>query len=380
MEWSIRNMLNPVITRLLIYGVNPIDLEYVLTRVESKNHINSKSLEKTWLVEWEKKAERYKLLGEKAEMEGNNLSAREYYLYAAQCWYAVFLINLSGIDEKKRVYDMYRDYYKKSIKYLDSKVECIELPINEGKKLSCYLHHSNKNDNEKSPCVIIYSGLGSCKEEMNTLARPLVERGIAVFIADMPGNGESLLSGDVKCTVANLINTFKMIPDYLDKRDDIINGSYGAYGLCMGGGYAYKACSIDSRYTFCATLFPLFITEVDKNATPQWMKKGEWYDFQTGGKAADEFLDEMSTLAEGSIKCPYLFIHGKHDNWMTYDKAIKLYEMALGEKEKIIVEEEPVFSSSQVVTHTMPVGEQIHWIRYSAADWMVKHCRKGGLK
>ncbi|HEY9062721.1 MAG TPA: alpha/beta hydrolase [Pseudobacteroides sp.] len=372
MEWTIRSILNPVITRLLVYGVNPIDLEYVLTRVEGKNHINSRSLEKSWFEEWEKKAEKYESLGKSAEIHGNYLSAREYFFHAAQCWYAVFLINLSGISEKKRVYGMYRDCYRKSVQYLETKVECIELSFQD-KNLFCYLHHPKKSNNLKSPCVIIYSGLGSCKEEMHTLAMPLVERGIAVFIADMPGNGESLLMGDIKCTANNLSSAFSLIPDYLDKRDDIKNRAYGAYGLCMGGGYAYKASSMDSRHSSCVTLFPLFITQVDKNITPQWMKKGEWYDFQTGGKAADEFLNEMSILAQGTINCPYLFVHGKHDNWMTFEKAEKLYEMAQGVKEQIIIEEEPVFSNSQVVTHTMPVGEQIHWIKHTAADWMLRY-------
>lgn len=373
MEWSVRSLLNPVITRLLIYGVNPIDVEYVVSVVENKNLINSRSLEKSWLDEWEKKALRYKEMAEECEKNNNAISAREFYMYAAQCYYAVFLINLSGTEPKKRVYMEYASLYRKSMAYNMSKVEYIEIPIDDGNTISGYLHHPISKTQAESPCVIIYSGLGSCKEEMNTLARPLVDRGIAVFVPDMPGNGESLFIYDTKCRVHNLNSAFTQIPDFLEKRADIKKGAFGVYGLCMGGGYAYRAACTDSRYKFCVTFFPLFITMVDPKATPQWMRQGEWYSYQTGGVSTDDFMNEMKALEEGSINCPYLFIHGKYDNWMTIELATKLYDKAQGEKEKIIIEEEPVFSNQQIVTHTMPVGEQLHWVRHVAADWAAVH-------
>lgn len=374
MEWSIRGLLNPVITRLLIYGVNPIDVEYVLSKVESKNHLNSKSLEKSWLEEWEKKADKYTSLGVEAEKRSSSISAKEYFFYASQCWYALFLINFSSIEEKKRVYKNYSDLYKRSMSHSTSNVEYVEIPIEGNQTLSAYLHHPQKDDGSLKNCVIIYSGLGSCKEEMNTLARPLVDRGFAVLTPDMPGNGQTLFEKGVKCRVKTLESAFTKIPDYLESRTDIKKSAFGVYGLCMGGGYAYRAASIDKRYVGCVNFFPLFISMIDQKTTPQWMKQGDWYSYQVGENIpGQEFIEEMKALEAGNLSCPYLFVHGNHDNWMTIDLAMTLYERASGLKEKIIVEEEPVFSNQQFVTHTMPVGEQLHWIRYEAADWM-KRC------
>jgi dienelactone hydrolase len=375
MEWSIRSLLNPVITRLLIYGVNPIDVEYVISAVEKKNHINSRSLEKSWLEEWEKKALKYKSLAEESKRKNNLLSAHEFYSYAAQCYYAVFLINLSGIEDKRRVYQEYAFFYRKSMELYPSKVEYLEIPINSESSVCGFLHQPIMQTQTENPCVIIYSGLGSCKEEMHTLARPLVDRGITVFIPDMPGNGESLFKNSLKCRIHNLNAAFTRIPDELEKRSDIKKGAFGVYGLCMGGGYAYRAACMDPRYSFCVTLFPLFITQVDPRSTPQWMRQGEWSSFQFGGISADNFMKEMLSLEEGVLSCPYLFVHGKYDNWMTIESAMNLYNKAQGEKEKIIIEEEPVFSNQQVVTHTMPVGEQLHWVRHVTADWMAAHCK-----
>ena len=64
MQWSIRNLLNPVIARCLIYGVNPFDLEFVLRKMEEKPLLNARMLDDTWMSEWEKKAQHFISLAE----------------------------------------------------------------------------------------------------------------------------------------------------------------------------------------------------------------------------------------------------------------------------------------------------------------------------
>jgi dienelactone hydrolase len=379
-EWSIRSMLNPVIARLLIYGVNPNDLESVLSVVEKQNLVNARLLEKTWLAEWEKKAARYQTLGEEAARKNRTVSAQEFFLFAAQCYYAIFLINQKNLEDKKRIYRQYAEFYQRSVSYHKEPVEMVEIPLGNGQALPAYFHHPRTSSGKvspntaKSPCVIVFSGLGSSKEEMRILAEPLVERGIAVLVPDMPGNGAALFERDIKCRLEQIQTAFVRLVDYLETRKEIHPKAIGSYGLCMGGGYAHRAACVDERYKFCVTLFPLFIARVEPGATPQWMKQGDWYNYQTGGIPGPDFLAEMEHLEAGELSCPYLFIHGEHDNWMTITSAMKLFDRAKGEKEKIIIAEAPVFSNQQIVTHTMPVGEQLHWIRHTAADWIKDHC------
>jgi fermentation-respiration switch protein FrsA (DUF1100 family) len=375
-SWTIRGLLNPVITRLMIYGVNPIDVEAVLCAVESKNHISAKSLERSWLAEWEQKASRYCELAQQAEHQGNLLSAGKLYTLVAQCYYAAFLINPSGHDVKKHIYSQYAHFYHRCEAYYPSPVVHLQIPLENG-VLPGYLHlplHEQTGD--PRACAVIFSGLGSCKEEMHMLARPLVQRGIAAFVPDMPGSGEALFMNDVKCSFRAVNAAFSRILDVLSARQELQHAIFGSYGLCMGGGYAHRAASVDRRYQFCVTLFMLYINQVQLGSTPQWMRQGEWYNFQTGGVPGDQFLQEMGGLAEGTLECPYLFIHGKHDNWMTLDSALAFFDRATGEKEKLIIEEPPVFSNQQMVTHTMPVGEQLHWVKHYAADWIAARTRQ----
>jgi pimeloyl-ACP methyl ester carboxylesterase len=100
------------------------------------------------------------------------------------------------------------------------------------------------------------------------------------------------------------------------------------------------------------------------------MSQGDWIGYQTGGLQGEDFLRELKPLEEGHLRVPFFLVHGRHDNWMTVARALEILESAEGPKEHLIIEEEPVFSAQQVVTHTMPVAEQLHWVRHRAADWI----------
>jgi dienelactone hydrolase len=370
-EWSIRGLLSPVITRLLIYGVSPIDVEYVVSVLERTDDL--RSLEKLWLAEWEKKADAYRAIGEEARQNSRPDTARELFFLAAQCLYAAFLINFSDATEKQRAYAKFAEYYGRSIRHEEPRVEKIEIPLGQGALLPGYFHRP-AGDTVRA-CAVVYSGLGSCKEEMHLLCRPLVRRGVAAFVADYPGNGEALFERGLNCSRTALENSFGRIIDFLEKKPGCEGARFGSYGLCMGGGYAHRAAAIDPRYRFCVTLFPLFIGQVGADATPQWMKRGKWYDLQTGGVAPEAFLTDMAGLEQGALDCPFLFIHGTHDNWMSLERASALFERARGTKKKIVIDTVPVFSTGAAVTHTMPVGEQLHWVKHVAADWIAEIVR-----
>lgn len=367
-EWGIRSFLAPVITRMLIYGTNPFDIEACLQDVESINILNSNMLQDKWMEFWENKAERYREIAEKAVENGNRFTAYEMYQQAAQCYYSIFLINFVNLEIKKKVYLEYVKYYQKALFYMDTESKRVEIPYDSENKLPAYLHIPQGDG--PFACTILFAGLGSCKEEMDILAQPLIKRGVAVLIPDLPGSGESLYDKDIKCRMANLKKAFTCIVDYAISLDTIDSNKIGAAGLCMGGGYAYKATSLDTRLRFCANLFPLFINQVEDNVTPGWMKQGPAYNFQTGGANLEEFLAEMGLEDHEKVDVPYYLIHGKHDNWMTIESAMKLYENTTGKKELLVIDDDPVYYQGIKVTHTMPVGEQLHWVKNIYADWI----------
>jgi dienelactone hydrolase len=361
--------LNPVVARLLIYGVNPFDLERVLRKVESAPLRNARQLETRWLESWEELAQLWKRRFQAAVEQARLQSAREMGMNLCCCRLAQFLISPGEIQLRREIYERYAADYRYVAAQFQSPVQQVQVPLSSGARLEALLHLP------KGPaphaCAVVLSGLGSCKEEMHTLARLMVERGLAALVPDMPGNGETLFRGNVTCGSENLSASFRAIAEFIESRPDLDGARFGALGLCMGGGYAYRACSEDVRYGWCATLFPLFINEVGAARTPAWMKSGAWYDLQTGGKTEAEIFRELGWHDEMSVRCPFIMAHSKHDNWMTLEQAQLLYDHANpADRELLLIDEEPVFVSGETTTHSMPVGEQLAWVGPVVADWV----------
>lgn len=371
MKWAVRDLLNPVVTRSLLYGSDPFDMEYVLKQIDAIDVMSGRKIQAVWLGEWDNKISHYEKLMKKAEDSGNRISALAYAKLISVCHYAKFMINLEDTDKKIAVYNGLRSSYKKYISMRDAKTEYVEIASEAG-VIPAYLHFPDDGSKGSYPCVVTYSGIGSCKEELEMLAEPLRERGIAVLCPDMPGTGAALMDNGIKCGGEMLDAAIDGIYDYLRGRTDIDSGRIGNYGLCMGGGYAFRATVRQPQAKCCASLFPLFINYSKLDSIPIWMKKGKWASVQY----CDNFHESMKKIEEGTISADFLMVHSDDDNWMTPEASERLWNKAEGHKERIHITEKPSYVSEETIMHSMPVGEQYHWVKHEAADFIAM--RLGG--
>lgn len=366
--WGLRNVLGPVLTRLIIYGTNPVDVEQVMRAVEDAPMRNALDLENNWSNNWINRAEHYLSIAENASTD---ITKEKMYRLVTQCYYATFLINYAEHSRKCELYKKYSEYYHKTISFNRAIVEKLYLPLNDSQTLPAYLHLPEGKG--QFPCTVVLAGLGSCKEEMEIFVRPILERGIAALVPDLPGCGESIYNQNIKCRRTTLEQSFDLLFDFIDKHELIDSKKIGTAGLCMGGGLSFMAASREKRISFTATLFPLIINQVADSMVPEWMKSGKWFELISGMTDSKEFLYEMGLSGEEEVNNSFLMIHSKHDNWMTLEMAKKaMFDKVTGEKEIIIVEEEPVLTSKEAITHSMPVGEQMHWAKEVLADWIYK--------
>lgn len=376
--WSLRGLLGPVTARLLIFGVNPMDLEAVFSRLEGKPILNAKMLETRWLSEWESLAETWNNRAREAMEGGHSATAATCLFHAASCGLARFLVNTSDLETKTAVYREFAAAYRD---YLDLVPGCEDLRIHcpGGETLPALLHLPAGEG--RHPCAVVFAGLGACKEEMNTIARALVERGVAAIVPDMPGSGAALFDQGVPCSMKRIESAITGLADVARSHPSLDGSRFGATGLCMGGGYAFRATAIDSRYRFGATLFPLFINMTDPAGIPQWMRSGQWIDFQTGGVDTDTFMATMGPAPTDAPKVPFLIVHGRHDNWMTWDSANALLARVDNPRRDLVtIENEPVITGGSATTHAMPVGEQMHWAVPMVADWVGDRIREMGTR
>ncbi|MDE7099351.1 MAG: esterase FrsA, partial [Ruminococcus sp.] len=375
MKWRIRDLLNPVVTRSMIYGADPFDIEYVLQKVDRIEKMSGKEVKNVWFSEWQRKAQIYLKNAVKSEKKGRTISAREYYMMTAQCCYACYMINMDDIELKRGVYNCLAKYYKKAVSFRSNLVEYVEIPFGDV-VIPAYLHFPDNGKSDKPySCVMTYSGIGSCKEELDMLALPLNERGIAVLCVDMPGTGSSLFDYDLKCNGAVIESAFKAMHDYLVSCSDIDAKNLANYGLCMGGGYAFRASSLMPDVKCCVSLFPLLLDIADVDSVPIWMKRGKWANFQHGTIDGETFLNEMKTLGQGEISCDFLMVHSADDNWMDTDATMKIFNRANGYKERFPVVEKPAYVSEETIMHAMPVGEQFHWVKHIASDFIAERLK-----
>lgn len=366
-QWGLRSVLGPVLTRLIIYGTHPVDVEHAMQFVENAPMKNALDLERNWSTVWSERAEKYVSLLEKASSK--TMQERMYKL-ATQCYYATFLINYSEHTQKVSLYKKYAENYRNGVSFSRS-VTREELLLSSGKSIATYIHTPNKSDGP-FPTVVILAGLGSCKEEMEIFVEPLIQRGIAAVVPDLPGCGESIYIEDIKCRMETIHETFDLLENLIKGSPQLDDRRCGTAGLCMGGGLSYKAAARSTMYSFCATLFPLLINEVPDEKVPGWMKSGKWFELISGMDDAKAFINEMGLSESEIVNDNFLMIHSKHDNWMTLDMAKKsLFNKVPGNKELVVVDEEPVLTSKEAITHAMPVGEQMHWVKEVLADWII---------
>ena len=57
---------------------------------------------------------------------------------------------------------------------------------------------------------------------------------------------------------------------------------------------------------------------------------------------------------------------------MTTESTMRLYDRAKGQKEQIEVDEKPAYVSEETIMHAMPVGEQFHWVKHYASDFLAE--------
>jgi dipeptidyl aminopeptidase/acylaminoacyl peptidase len=125
------------------------------------------------------------------EKEGREVAARESYLIAALLYgiarWPIFELNeqLEHLEKKMNV------CFAKYVERAPHPIERVEVPFGN-QSLPAYLHLPHKPKNgEKFPCILAIGGMDGTKEHgVAMYGDRLLERGMAVFTVDGPGQGE----------------------------------------------------------------------------------------------------------------------------------------------------------------------------------------------
>ncbi|MFE0022934.1 alpha/beta hydrolase family protein [Amycolatopsis sp. NPDC059021] len=201
--------------------------------------------------------------------EGHTATAHDWYLFASACFRAG-QVPLADTEPRKRA------LYRKLITAFGAAGALTE-PIAEHRDIDTpagivsgwLLRPAGV---EAPPTVMIIGGFDGWREEYHVGATYLLDRGIAAFLADGPGQGESRLFHGSTMT-PEVDKAFETVARTL-RADDRLGDRVGIWGNSMGGFLAALAASAGEGFAACCVnggtvrpaeildRFPRFIAKV----------------------------------------------------------------------------------------------------------------------
>ena len=267
--------------------------------------------------EFARAATRREQQAREAEAAGHLPEAREHF-YIAACFYtnAMWAVYEDRNPQRISWQEKKRACYDKFIRYAGRPIERVELPC-QGKLIHALLHlPSGIKAGEEVPCVMYIPGMDGVKEDNPATGDPFLERGIAVFAIDGPGQGETR-EGGLTCTASNYADAGKLACDYLVKRPEIDSSRLAILASSMGSYWAPRVVAEEKRFKACAVSgvcmepgqYAIF------NMSSPTFKLNYMYMSGYDDEAAfDEFAKSLTLKGvTAKITCPYMVVAGEDD-------------------------------------------------------------------
>jgi 2,6-dihydroxypseudooxynicotine hydrolase len=201
-----------------------------------------------WCAAWSAVAAEHEQLGRDALAAGRHLSAGAHLSQAAVYYHFAKFLFVNDLDQMRAAHRKAVTCLTDALPFLDPPGRRVEIPF-EGSHMTGVLRLPAPGAGEGPyPAMIMIPGLDSAKEELRSTEDLFLERGIATFSVDGPGQGETEyelpIRGDWEVPGAAVI-------DCLQTEPSIDPGRIGVWGVSLGGYYAPRVASGDARVKAC---------------------------------------------------------------------------------------------------------------------------------
>ena len=302
-----------------------------------------------WHEEWFALAKQLEERGDEAVAAGHTQTAYANFLRASQYyfWSEAFL---APEDERKvKSLELLLGSFAKAAELSDGQIQVVKIPY-EDTTLPGYFMPA-KQVAGPAPCLVMFGGLDSAKEEFVPVAEYFNARGISALVLEGPGQGEAL-------KLQKLHSRFDYeVPagaafDYAASRDDVDESRIALFGASMGGYYAARAAAFEKRFVACVVLGAQYdyretwVRRMNVSpGAPLPAPQSHLFDV-LGVSNWDEALEALTlfTLAgvAEKIECPTLVTHGELDKQIAVEDARSFFaELGAQDKElRIFTDEE----------------------------------------
>lgn len=281
------------------------------------------------------------------EKQGRDVSARESYfiaalLYSAARW-PIFETNELSSGYNARMVACYDRFAG----LMNRPIERVEIPFgSDGKTLPGYLHLPRApKPGEKFPCVIGIDGMDASKEIMCSMyGDKFLERGMAHFIYDGPGQGECTYR-DILVTESNHMDAAEAVHAWLSRHPHIDAGRCVIWGVSMGTFFGLQAAAaLGDKVRGAGVAFVCHQPGLDNlmnHAAPSFKMRFMYMSGHDDEDKFDRFIAKFSLLPiAGRITCPVLIQAGEDDELSPIECSEELVEKIRPPKKLVIYEGE----------------------------------------
>jgi dienelactone hydrolase len=290
-------------------------------------------------------ARRREMKAEAFEKQGRLVSARESYFIAAMLYSAarwpIFENNATSIDYNRRMVAC----YDKFAAYMNRPVERIEVPF-QGKVLPGYLHLPHKPaPGEKFPLAIGIDGMDGSKEIMCSMyGDKFIERGMAHFIYDGPGQGECTIS-ELFVTESNHMDAARAVYERLSQHPNLDLNRAVAWGVSFGSFFALQAAAaLGDKLRGAAVSFVNHepgLNSIMDMASPSFKMRFMYMAGYDDEEAFDAFKAKFSVAPLiDKLTCPVLIQGGEDDELSPIEFSDDLVGKLKGPKKFVVYEGE----------------------------------------
>jgi pimeloyl-ACP methyl ester carboxylesterase len=292
--------------RFVSQGVDFNDFSRTTERIETWDE---------WLPAWVETGDAHRALAERAEADGNSLTAGEAYVRAALAYHFAKFVWVVDVARNHDTTRLAIAALAAAHRHLDPGAERIEIPF-EGATLVANLRRPAGV--ERPPLVLLLPGLDSTKEEFFHWEEVFLRRGLATLSLDGPGQGESGFATTIR-------------PDYeaaVSAALDVLpwDGPVGAAGVSLGGYYAPRAGAGEPRLRAVAGISGAFNFGECWDGLPALTR--ETFEHHSGASDAEDARRRAFELdlapVIGRLEQPALLVTGKLDRIIPWEQTERI--------------------------------------------------------
>ncbi|WP_432478165.1 alpha/beta hydrolase family protein [Nocardioides sp. GXQ0305] len=333
--------------RFTVNGVTVADFERVTSGLERWED---------WCDAWSAAGERHEQLGRNALADGRFRSAGGHLAQAAVYHHFAKFVFVVDPDRMREAHRRAVDCLAEALPHLDPPGRRVEIPF-EGARLVGVLRLPREEG--PRPVVVLLPGLDSTKEELGSTEQTFLERGLATFSLDGPGQGEAEYDLPIRGDWAPVAEA---IWEVLGTMPELDRNRLAVWGVSLGGYYAPRvAAALGERAAACVALAGPFNFGECWDGLPQLTR--DTFRHRSGATDDDEARRIASTLdlsgCAEELVAPLLVVFGRQDRLIPWPHAERLRD-ATGGPAALLMLEDGNHGCANVAPHHRPL----------TADWL----------